>query len=234
MLIQDLILRNPLRLLSQEKDDIIAPGQFGAVMARAGLGKTAFIVQIALNTMLHSRNVLHISLHEPVGKVDLWYQEVLGCLAQQYKVPQLKKMWDAIVPHRFIMTFQAEAFSVATLEERLTDLTAQGIFKPDMIILDGYPFDRDVRPALDALKDLAARMALPIWFTITTHRHEAPAEDGLPVQLSPVQEMFDVAIALQPVEDSIRINALKGCSPTESCPPLVLDPSTMLILGQEG
>ena len=68
-------------------------GRFGAVLARAGVGKTALIVQIALNSLLCSKNVLHISLTEPVGKVNLWYQEVLERLAQQYQVPKMEKLY---------------------------------------------------------------------------------------------------------------------------------------------
>ncbi|MBW2600630.1 MAG: cytoplasmic protein, partial [Deltaproteobacteria bacterium] len=43
MLKKDLILRNPLRLIGYEGDDILSDGQFGAVLARAGVGKTAFL-----------------------------------------------------------------------------------------------------------------------------------------------------------------------------------------------
>jgi hypothetical protein len=229
MLKQDLILRNPLRLLGHENDDVLGPGRFGAVLARAGVGKTALIVQIALNTMLRNKNVLHISLHEPVKKVDLWYQEVLGCLAEQYQVPHLDQLWDTIVPHRFIMTFQVEGFSAPKLEERLTDLTQQKIFSPDVLLIDGQPFDGEAAATLNDLKELASRLQLPIWFTITTHRHEAPAQDGLPIQFSPVQDLFDVAIALQPKEDTVHVTALKGCSLSEAQPTLLLDPATMLI-----
>lgn len=229
MLTNDLILRNPLRLLGHENEDIIAPGQFGAVLARAGVGKTALIVQIALNSMLRGRNVLHISLNEPVGKVDIRYQEVLGRLAQQYQVPHMQQLWETVLPHRFIMTFQVEGFSAPKLQERLTDLMSQDIFHPQMIIIDGQPFDVDAQKTLDELKALAQRLSLPIWFTITTHRHEAPAADGLPIQLSPVNALFDVAIALQPRADTIYIEAIKGCTLPETQPPLVFDPATMLI-----
>lgn len=229
MLKQDLILRNPLRLLDPEKDDIIDAGQFGAVLARAGVGKTALAIQIALNSMLRNKNVLHISLNEPIAKVNLWYQEVIERLAQQYQVPNLDQLWDAIVPHRFIMTFQVEGFSAPKLQERLTDLTSQGIFNPDMLIIDGHPFDQESTGVLPELKALAENLNVPAWFTVTTHRHEAPAADGLPVQFSPVKELFQVAIALQPEEDTILIKALQGCSVSEAQPPLVLDPATMLI-----
>lgn len=232
MLKKDLILRNPLRLLGQENEDIIKSGNFGAVLARHGVGKTAMVIQIALNSLLQQKNVLHISLNEPVGKVSLWYQEMFERLAQQYNVSQIDQLWDAIVPHRFIMTFRAEGFSAPRLEERLTDLTAQDIFLPDMMIIDGLSFDGDIRQEMEALKKLAQAQSLPVWFTITTHRHEAPANDGLPIQLSPLHDLFDVSIALNPVNDTIHIRALEGSFEDNAQPALVLDPATMLIQSQ--
>jgi hypothetical protein len=229
MLKQDLILRNPLRLLGRENEDIIKPGNFGAVLARHGVGKTALVVQIALNSLLQQKNVLHISLNEPVGKVSLWYQEVFEQLAQQYQVPQIDQLWDTIMPHRFIMTFQVEGFSMPKLEERLTDLTAQNIFIPNMVIIDGLPFGDQTRPMLQELKRLAGELGLPIWFTVTIHRHQDPANDGLPVQLSPVQDLFDTAIALQPDDQTIHIEAIKGAPGNSAETALTLDPATMLI-----
>lgn len=232
MLKKDLILRNPLRLLGEEKEDIIRPGYFGAVLARHGVGKTAMVIQIALNSLLQQKNVLHISLNEPVGKVSLWYQEMFERLTHQYQVAQIDLLGDAILPHRFIMTFRSERFSAPQLEERLTDLTTQNIFLPNMIIIDGLPFENDLRPELEELKKLAQEQNLPVWFTITTHRHEELAQDGLPVQLSPVQDLFDAAIALNPEKDTIHIKAIKRSTPVKDEPALVLDPATMLIRRQ--
>ena len=209
------------------------PGNFGAVLARHGVGKTAMVIQIALNSLLQQKNILHISLDEPVGKVSLWYQEMFERLAQKYQVAQIDQLWDAIVPHRFIMTFRSEGFNAPRLEERLTDLTAQDIFLPDMIIIDGLSFEEDNRAELEALKALALSMKLPVWFTITTHRHQGLAEDGLPIPLSPVHDLFEAAIALNPETDAIHIEAIKGSLKAQTEPALVLDPATLLIRRQK-
>jgi hypothetical protein len=232
MLKQDLIMRNPLRLLSPDGREILQPGDFGAVLARAGVGKTALVIQLALNTMLQNKNVLHISLNEPVGKVSLWYQEVLGCFAQQHQVAHIERLWETLAPHRFIMTFRIESFSAPILEERLTDLTSQNIFLPDLVLIDGLPFDDRIREALSALKKIAVAQQLPIWFTVVTHRHEVPIENGLPPQIHPLQDLFDVAIALQPDGDIVHIKALKGVRVPETQSSLTLDPATMLILNK--
>lgn len=230
MLIKDLILRNPLRMMQADSaEDTLRPGAFGAVLARAGVGKTALLVQLALNSMLAKKNVLHISLQDPVNKVSLWYTEVFQHIAQQYAVSQANELWDTLLPHRFIMTFRVEGFTAAKLEERVNDLTEQGIFTPHMIIIDGYPFGQDQGAALSELKELAARRGCHVWFTVRTHRHEAPQPSGLPLQISDIGELFDIIVQLQPEGKDIHIRALKGSRTPADSAELFLDPATMLI-----
>jgi len=229
MIKQDLILCNPLRRVGSETDDVIPEGGFGAVLAPAGVGKTALLVQLALNAMLRSKNVLHVSLQDPVGKVSLWYQELFQHLAKQAEVQQINQLWETILHYRFILTFKVEGFSVPRLEERLTDLMAQDIFRPQMMIMDGLRFEESGRQPLCDLKTLAAKHGMRIWFTVHTHRHEQPGPDGLPLQLLHVADLFDVALALQPKGSEIHINLLKGALTSTDDLPLLLDPSTMLI-----
>ena len=148
MLKKDLILRNPLRSLGREGEEILTSGRFGAVLAPAGVGKTAFIVQLALNAMLQEKNVLHISLDEPVTKVSLWYEKLFQDLTGRSKWTRLDGALEDLLPHRFIMTFKVEGFTVPRLEERLTDLTAQNIFRPEMVLIDGFPFGEATRERL--------------------------------------------------------------------------------------
>jgi hypothetical protein len=232
MLKNELILKNPLRRMGYESDDILRGGEFGAVMARAGVGKTAFLVQLALNSMLREKNVLHISLNDPVKKVSLWYKEVFNRIATQYAIHQSAQLWDTILPHRFIMTFKVEGFSVPKLEERLTDLIEQDIFKPHAMIIDGLPFDDAVKQDMADLKNLASRQGMHVWFTVRTHRHEEPGPKGTPAQMIPVADLFEVAIQLVPVGKQIQIKAFKGPGSRGDQPDLMLDPATMLIQDQ--
>lgn len=232
MLKNELILKNPLRRMGYESDDILNKGQFGAVMARAGVGKTAFLVQLALNSMLREKNVLHISIDDPVKKVSLWYKEVFSRITTHYHVRQSSQLWDMVLPHRFIMTFRVEGFSVPKLEERLTDLIEQDIFKPDAIIIDGVPFEEPIQRDLADLKHLAARLGMQVWFAIRTHRHEEPDPNGTPSQLVNIDDLFEVVIQLVPVGKNIQIKAFKGPGSSGDQPDLMLDPATMLIQDQ--
>ena len=233
MLKKDLILRNPLRLMGYENNDILSTGQFGAVLARAGVGKTAFLVQLSLNALLRGKNVLHISLEDPVNKVSLWYKEVFNLIADQYQVEQINQLWDSLLPHRFIMTFRVEGFSVPKLQERLADLMEQSIFTPQMIIVDGFPFDESMHQPLSDFKALVERHQMHAWFTMRTHRHEDPGPGGKPLQLEKVSDLFEIAIQLLPEGKEIHVKAVKGGESFADDIGLKLDPSTMLLKSQQ-
>ena len=174
MLKKEIIYRNPLINLGYENEDILPNGGFGAVIAHAGVGKTALLVQMALNTMIREKTVLHVSLHDAVSKVDVWYHELFQNIAANFNAAEIKDYWEKIQPYRFIMTFKVESFSVPKLEERLTDLMEQNIFKPHTVIIDGLKFDESGRGPLVHLKELAKKYSMRIWFTVHAHRHERP------------------------------------------------------------
>jgi hypothetical protein len=229
MIPNDPTLRNPLRCLGGQGGEVLAPGQFGGVLARAGVGKTALMVQIALNAMLNARNVLHVSLNQPVTKAGLWYQDLFTHIAAELEAPHSGRVWEALLPHRFIMTFRTEGFSIPRLEERLGDLIEQRIFIPQMMIVDGLSFDEPVRDMLSDLKKLARLHGLQVWFSIRTHRHEDPGPGGLPKQLADVEDLFSVALQLLPAGQEIQVVPLKGAGLAPGDSRLVLDPVTMLV-----
>lgn len=233
MLIKDLMQRNPFRLLGEEEQQLKA-GQIGAVLARAGVGKTAFLVQLALDGLLKDRKVLHISINDPVNKVTLWYEEVFRHITDQYReqAASAHDIWETIVPHRFIMTFKVEGFSVPKLKERLTDLTTQKIFSPDIVIIDGLPFNGQDLEILEDLKTLSTTGGFPIWVTVLTHRHDETDSLGLPVKFSDALVLFDAVIQLQPKKDRIHVRAVKGTSDEKTGAFLLLDPESLLITAE--
>jgi len=226
MLKKDLILHNPLRFAGEATDDILPEGGFGAILAPAGIGKTALLVQLALNAMLRNRKVLHISLGDPVNKVDLWYRELFQDLARRHEVPKVNALWESIQTNRFIMTFKAEGFSVPKLMERVTDLEVQNIFSPEIVIIDGFPFGNSGRDPIAELKVVAKKSGVRVWFTVHTHRHNKPEAGGMPVLLLHVIDLFDLVLQLEAEGSEIHIQTLKG---TPASPALRLDPATMLV-----
>lgn len=227
----DLVLPNPLKLLGFSSDFILSKGEFGAIMARAGLGKTSLAVQLGVYTMSRRKKVLHISLEQSREKVNLWYSEVFNLLAETGQIENAASKWDAIVRNCFVMTLNPDDFTVPKLKKRLADLTLKDVFTPDTIIIDGFPFEESDRETFTDLKALADKMGLNVWFTVKTHRHELPADDGMPVQLSELTDLFSTAIQINPDGDKLTLQVLKGEADTTGTPPLFIDTETMLIKG---
>ncbi len=232
MLKRDLILRNPLKILATKDQEPLKEGQFGGVLAKAGVGKTAFLVQLALSSLLRGKNVLHVSLTQPVRKVCLWYEEVFHNISNEYQIKNTSELWDAILPHRFIMTFKADDFSVAKFEERINDLTEQGIFFPQVVMIDGLKIDEGSRETLTELKMLAREVGFPVWFAITVRPEESLEKSQLPSNVEPIEDLFEVLIGLKAVKKEISILILKG-EPSEEAENVYLDPATLLIRNRE-
>ncbi len=229
MIKNEIIARNPLINLGYDNEYILPNGGFGAVLAHAGVGKTALLVQMALHAMLHEQPVLHVSLNDAVSKVDVWYRELFQDIAGKYEAAEVREFWEQTLAYRFIMTFKVEGFSAPKLEERLSDLMQQNIFKPHTVIIDGLKFDESGRGLLLELKEMAKKYAMRIWFTVHTHRHEPPKDDGLPLSFLHVADLFDVLVQLAAKGPEVYIKAIKGQSPDAKQDALLLDPATMLV-----
>lgn len=229
MIKKEMIYRNPLVKLGYDSEDILPAGGFGAVLAYAGVGKTALLVQLALNMMLREHSVLHVSLNDAVSKIDLWYREIFHDIAETFGLADVNEYWDKIQRYRFIMTFKVEGFSAPKLEERLTDLMAQNIFKPHAVIIDGFRFDEAGRGQLVQLKELAGKYSMSSWFTVHTHRHEPPQENGLPLSFLHIADLFEVIVQLATKGDEVHIIPVKGQPKNSAQNDLLIDPATMLI-----
>lgn len=229
MIKNEIIRRNPLIHLGYTHEYILENGTLGAVLAHAGIGKTALLVQMALHAMLHEQPVLHVSLDDAVSKVDVWYRELFNDIAKNYEAARITEFWEQALAYRFIMTFKVEGFSAPKLEERLTDLMQQNIFKPHTVIIDGLKFDESGRGLVVELKEMAKKYAMRFWFTVHTHRHEPPQPNGLPLSFLHVADLFDVLVELRARGPEVYIKALKGQSPEAGKEALLLDPATMRI-----
>jgi hypothetical protein len=231
MLKKDLILKNPLRALEPETGPIASPGRMGLVIARRGEGKTALLVQVALDSLLRGNRVLHVSIGQKLEKAKAWYEDLFEDLSRSYRLDHAGQVHDEIVSHRMIMTFNATAFSGPKLEERLNDLLYQDVFRPDTMVIDGYDFENTTLPQVQDLCDLAEAMSLQTWFSGVRHRDDPRVSSlGVPAPCDRYEELFDTILLLDPGEKGIALRTLKGdASGRETGAELLLDPSTFLV-----
>ena len=224
---EPLVNQNPLRVLNMGRSN----KQMGLVMARAGLGKTALLVQIALDSILRGNRVIHISIGETIEKTKIWYDDILQFILQDGVVTNPHELIDMVQHHRMIMTFKESAFSRPRLEERLNDLILQDIFKPNCLVVDGFDFEHASRESLEDIKELMDSMNLQAWFSAVSHRDDdrvSPA--GVPAPCHEIDDLFDTVVLLKPQQGIIQLDIIRnnGENPEEG-EGLALDPTTMMV-----
>jgi hypothetical protein len=232
MLNNQMILRDPLHSLGFETEETEKSGNFGAVASRAGVGKTAFLVQIAISSLLKNKNVLHISIKDPVEKINLWYKEMFVNLTQPSGAKQNRELWETLLTRRFIMTFETENFDLSKLTSRIDGLKTQNIFSPQLIIIDGLSSEESIASDLIRLKEYATRNGFIIWFSVRTHRHQTADTLTIVQQLGGSNDsdlLFNMVIQLLPEKEMIQVKRLPLTIETANHSPLFLDPSTMMI-----
>ena len=205
--------------------------EMGLIMARAGLGKTALLVQIALDSILLGNRVIHVSIGESIEKTRTWYDDILRHILQQHSVTKPHDLIDMVQRHRMIMTFKETTFTRSKLEERLNDLIMQDIFKPNCLVVDGFDFEHADRQNLEEIREMAEAMSLQIWFSAVSHRDDTRfSSAGVPAPCHELDDLFDTVILIKPEEKKIRLNIVKNRGEVVASDlGLVLDPSTMMI-----
>jgi hypothetical protein len=227
---EDLIKKNPLRILNPLSAESLPDHRMGLVMARAGLGKTAILVQIAMDSMLRGQKVLHVSVGEDLGKAKAWYEDVFQYIAEGFQLENAAEVEDELMRNRIIMTFKEAAFSKLKLEERLNDLVYQNIFRPDIVVVDGYDFGEVDYESIMDLKEMMAAMNVQVWFSALRHRDDdRVSAAGVPAPCHEIDGLFDTVIVLQPEQDAILLNIIKDEYDGAAGKILNLDPATMMV-----
>ena len=136
-----------------------------------------------------------------------------------------------LMRNRMIMTFKEAAFSRPKLEERLNDLVYQNIFRPDIVVVDGYDFAEADYDSIMDLKEMMAAMNVQGWFSALRHRDDKRVSvAGVPAPCHEVDGLFDTVILLQPEKDSILLNIIKDEYDGAAGKILNLDASTMMVM----
>jgi hypothetical protein len=223
---ESLVKQNPLRVLK-----LTGSRKMGLIMARTGVGKTALLVQIALDSILRGNRVVHISIGESLNKTKLWYDDMLQVILQECPVVKPHELIDMVRQHRMIMTFKAGAFDRARLEERLGDLIEQNIFKPDCVVIDGFDFTATDHGKLEEVRELMESLRLQTWFSATSHREdERVSPSGVPAPCHELDDLFETVILLKPEQNHILLEILrKDGRKDEGGSHLGLDPATMMV-----
>lgn len=219
--------QSPLRILERSRAGTttegapahgLGRGNLGVVMARAGVGKTAFLVHVALDGLLKERKVLHVSLDTPVDHVRSWYDAVFQDLVRASGMADAGATAEMINHNRIIQAFSLHghgagqaAFCTDKLRSSLELLEQHAQFRPDLILIDAYDWSRAADAEVNSLKELARERNVEMWMTALTHRGNLG--EALPERVpSPCDKFLaqlQLVLFLQPLDGRLSVRMLK-------------------------
>lgn len=231
MLKDELIQKNPIRALEPETGRNAIPHRFGMIVGRKGSGKTALLVQVALDHLLRGNRVVHVSIGQPLDKAKTWYEDLFQELSSRYRLDHVGEVHAEIARNRMIMTFNAASFSVPRLEERLTDLIQQDIFSPDCLVIDGYDFAAASREQVSELLAFTRERRLHTWCTaLATGDAPAASPAGVPAPGDRFEDLFETVLLIDPERGGTTLRTLKSeVAGAGGDRELLLDPTTLLV-----
>lgn len=226
--------RSPRKLLERDGHPGPGPGKLALVLARAGVGKTAFVVGVGIDALLAGQRVLHVSLESTVDKVRDWYDELLTeMLRREKQLSSYPAIQLATDRRRHILTYMGGSFSIERLSNALGLLRDEMSFVPQVILLDDIDVeDQEIDPAtVEAIKDLAAGVGAELWMTAQTHRDDPEPEAGqLPSPATDLADLTDLAFRLDSHDAKVRLHVLKDHQQMlDEDLHILLDPQTLLL-----
>jgi hypothetical protein len=223
--------RSPLRLFEHSIHGGVGPGNIGVVVARHGLGKTAFLVGIAIDDAIRGRKVLHVSLDKTVDHMREFYDEIFMDLARSADLEDLATARVDMERHRMIHTYTGGTFTIDKLRQSVQFLKDVAHFEPACLIIEGFAFEKATLADIETLGKLAVEFNVELWMSAVTHRGVTSNPDGIPEPLTKLAPAIAVIVQMTDDGGSVKLALLKDHdNPNVANLTLALDPSTMLIV----
>ena len=223
--------RNPLRLFEHSIHGGLGNGNIGVVVARHGIGKTAFLVGIALDDAMRGRKVLHVSLDKTVDHIREFYDEIFMDLAHSAELEDIPAERLEMERNRIIHTYAGKSFTIHKLRHSINFLQEYAHFDPSCLILQGFDFDRATLADMEALRELARELNVEMWMSSTMHRGAPSNERGIPEPVAKLASAIAVIVQMADSSDGVHLSLLKDHdNPNVAKLKLDLDPSTMLLV----
>jgi hypothetical protein len=223
--------RNPLRLFEHSIHGGLGNGNIGVVVARHGIGKTAFLVGIALDEAMRGRKVLHVSLDKTVDHLREFYDEIFMDLAHSAHLEDLSAERLEMERNRIIHTYAGKSFTIHKLRHSINFLKEYAQFDPVCMILEGFDFERATLADIEAFRQLANEFNVEMWMSAVTHRNSRSDERGIPEPVAKLSSAIAVIVQMADQSDGVHLSLLKDHDNTDVAKlTLALDPSTMLLV----
>lgn len=221
---------SPVRILECSPHKTLGPGRLGVVIARAGLGKSAFLAQLGLWHASRGTAVIHITLNASAENVQAYYQVLLKDMTLRLGELPATMDREALERHKLILVYKKQSFAVERLRQQLNDLAAKVGFRAAVFLVDGLDFEDTDAAVFEDFQTLARDEGAEVWFSALGHRHvQMVNARGIPYPCHACDRFFDLILAMETDAEGVVLRLLKDReAPVESVGPVRLDPNTFL------
>ena len=221
-----LTARSPVRALEKGLHGGLGKGNLGLVLAGHGIGKTAFLVGIALVELLRGGAVLHVAIDQTVAHTKAHYDTLFEELAASAHLEDAARVHADVDRRRAIRVLTRASFGAAKLREAAKLQQEMGS-APALLIVENLDAARASREELLDMKALAQELGAEIWISAASAGEKV---EGLPGALAQARDQFGVILALEPDGKHVALRALKDHeNPDVSALRVALDPRTLLL-----
>jgi hypothetical protein len=232
MVIKKVHERSPLRVFERSIHGGLGAGNLGVVLSRPGMGKTSFMVGIALDILMRGNRVFHVALEQSVDHVREYYDEIFSDLARTSHLDDAASVRVAVERGRMVHTYLGHSFSMVKFKNALAQLREHLHFEPAAVMIDGFDFADDHYDEISEMREVARRASCELWMSARTFK-AAPAQQAghLPWPLNRYEDLLSVVVGLEPEGNRVRLRLLKDHDNKDlSALYLDLDPQTMLLI----
>ena len=229
---KSLIERSPVRIFDRAIGGGLGAGNIGVVLARNGVGKTGFLIGLAIDALLRERKVLYISTKESVEHITAFFEQIFHAMADELGMNEVPQRQLLMERGRHILCYNRDFFSLEKLEQSVAFLKDTTGFSPDMVIMDGTPrFEKTEAWEMEGIRKLAAGWQAEIWTSANLHREGQELDErGVPSEVARFDADLGVIIHLCPESDHIKLKITKDHQrETAAHVQMELDPTTLLL-----
>ena len=179
---KDFVTVGPLKILEKSSRKVLGPGNLAVLIARAGVGKTACLIQVAFDKLFRREKLVHVSLGEGPEKVMSYYNVMHSDLLRTLELKDDHDEHRTLIErNRMILAYLHQSFEIDRLRANLTNLRDNLDFRPETLIVDGLDFEKTDRAVFEGLKQVAGDFDSEIWLSALSHRHITEVnERGIP------------------------------------------------------
>jgi len=204
----------------------LGPGNLGVVVGVPGVGKKSFLVGVALDELLRSGRVLHISMTHSVAHIRDHYDTVFEELAANAHLEDETQVHVDVDRNRSIRVYPRNALTTAKLREAVK-VESETAGQPSLVLIEGLDFKTTSREDFVDLKELAGELAAEIWLSVSSRKEQIAQ---LPPSVERVEDLVSVILALEPADDAVLLRALKDHDNRDLTElHVALDPKTLLL-----